>query len=188
MDWMPSDLDAGHRETRQFCIRVVSDRTSMLLSRDRGIHLKGWDTFAAITGGAAAALIGFLFVSVSINIDIFARVPELRTRASHVLIQFGTVLFISILIALPGQAYWMLGAELVIIALAVLYGQLTIRPMTDEPQVTLTVLLLLAAGIVLIFGLSAGLYVLVVPVLGAFGLGGYLAWMFLLAFRSGGSE
>ena len=43
----------------------------------------------------------------------------------------------------------------------------------------------LAAGIVLIFGLPAGLYVLVlITVLAAFGFGGYLAWMYLLAFRS----
>ena len=32
-------------------------------------------------------------------------------------------------------------------------------------------------------GLPAGLYVLVIPVFAALGPGGYLAWMFLLAFK-----
>ena len=146
--------------------------------------MKGWDTFAAITGGGAAALIGFLFVSVSINIDVFAGVPDLRNRATQVLIQFATVLFISIFIALPGQAYWMLGTEVVVLAIANLYGEMALPSSPPNPAFTLIVLFLAAAGIVLIFGLPAGLYVLVIPVLAAFFFGGYLAWMYLLAFKS----
>ena len=60
-----------------------------LLGR-RGIHLKAWDTFAQIIGTAAAALIGLLFVAVSIRIASIARSQELRNRAAQTLTLFGT--------------------------------------------------------------------------------------------------
>jgi modulator of FtsH protease len=37
--------------------------------------MQDWDTFALITGGAAGALIGLLFVAVSIRIDSISRSP-----------------------------------------------------------------------------------------------------------------
>ena len=51
-----------------------------------------WDTFAAISGGAAATLTGLLFVAVSIRIASIARSQELRNRAAQTLSLFGTVL------------------------------------------------------------------------------------------------
>jgi hypothetical protein len=66
--------------------------------------LGAWDTFAAISGGAAATLTGLLFVAVSIRITSIARSQELRNRAAQTLSLFGIVLIISVLIAIPGQA------------------------------------------------------------------------------------
>ncbi len=77
--------------------------------------MKAWDTFAQITG-SAAALTGLLFVAVSIKITSIARSQELRNRAAQTLSLFGTVLIISVLIGIPGQAYRTLGAELVVLA------------------------------------------------------------------------
>jgi len=40
----------------------------------------GWDTFAVVIGGAAGALIGLLFVSVSIRIEVISASPDFRNR------------------------------------------------------------------------------------------------------------
>jgi hypothetical protein len=60
-------------------------------------------TFAQVAGTAAAALIGLLFVAVSIRIDFIARSQELRNRAAQTLSLFGTVLLAAILIAIPAR-------------------------------------------------------------------------------------
>jgi hypothetical protein len=155
--------------------------------------LAAWQAFAEITGSAAAALIGLLFVAVSIRIDYIARSQELRNRAAQTLSLFGTVLFVAILIALPGQVYRVLGAELILLAViagAGLYlldrrakaqsGNQEIGRLLDAvaPNVV-TSSLLGAAGIVLILGVHAGLYVLVAPVLVAFAGGVASTWLLL---------
>jgi hypothetical protein len=153
-----------------------------------------WGTFATISGGGAAALTGLLFVAVSIRIASVAKSQELRNRAAQTLTLFGTVLIVSVLLAIPGQAYRTLGAELVVLAVitgAGLYildrrakgaaSNQAIAPILDavSPN-TITSVLLLAAGIVLVFGESAGLYVLVAPVLTAFVGGITSTWLFLI--------
>jgi hypothetical protein len=155
--------------------------------------LQAWETFAGISGTAAAALTGLLFVAVSIRIAYIAKSQELRNRAAQTLSLFGTVLIVSLLIAIPRQAPPTLGAELVV--LAVLTGAglyvLGLRAKGDRSNqaiapvleavtpTTVTSLLLLAAGIVLAFGVPAGLYVLVVPVLIALVSGIVSAWLLL---------
>jgi hypothetical protein len=152
-----------------------------------------WDTFAVITGGAAAALTGLLFVAVSIRIDYIARSQELRNRAAQTLSLFGTVLIIAVLMAIPGQGYRALGIELLVLAviagagLSVLERRAktsrsnqAIAPVLEAitPN-TVTSVLLLAAGIVLVLGARAGLYVLVAPVLAALVGGVASTWLFL---------
>jgi Na+/H+ antiporter NhaD/arsenite permease-like protein len=153
-----------------------------------------WDTFATITGGAAAALIGLLFVAVSIRIDYIARSQELRNRAAQTLSLFGTVLIISVLMAIPGQGYRPLGIELLVLAViagAGLYvldrraktsrSNQAIAPVLEAvTPSTVTSVLLLAAGIVLVLGARAGLYVLVAPVLAALVCGIASTWLFLI--------
>ena len=159
----------------------------------RGSHLKSWDTFAEICGGAAATMTGLLFVAVSIRIASIARSQELRNRAAQTLSLFGMVLIISVLIAIPGQAYRTLGAEVVVLALIAGTGLAVLdrRAKGDRSNqaiapalelatpTTITSLLLLAAGVVLVLGVHAGLYVLVGPVLVALIGGVTSAWLFL---------
>ena len=78
--------------------------------------MEQWATFATVAGGAAAGLTGLLFVAVSIRLDVIGPSQELRNRAAQVLSLFVTVLFISIALAVPGQAYGALGAELIVIS------------------------------------------------------------------------
>jgi hypothetical protein len=160
---------------------------------DGRIRLQAWETFAGISGTAAAALTGLLFVAVSIRIAYIARSQELRNRAAQTLSLFGTVLIVSLLIAIPRQAYPTLGAELVVLAVITGAGLyiLDLRAKGDRSSqaiapvleavtpTTVTSLLLLAAGIVLAFGVPAGLYVLVVPVLIALVSGIVSTWLLL---------
>jgi hypothetical protein len=83
--------------------------------------LPGWDTFTVVLGGAAGALIGLLFVSVSIRIDVIAASPDFRNRGAATLSHFGAVLLLALLLAVPGQRDWELGLELIVLA-AVLRG------------------------------------------------------------------
>jgi len=78
--------------------------------------LQKWSTFAVVAGGAAAGLTGLLFVAVSIRIDAIAKSQELRNRAAQTLALFFIVLFIAILLSIPGQSLRVLGAELVALA------------------------------------------------------------------------
>ena len=155
--------------------------------------MQAWETFAGISGTASAALTGLLFVAVSIRIAYIAKSQELRNRAAQTLSLFGTVLIVSLLIAIPRQASATLGAELVVLAVitgAGLYildrrakgdrSSQAIAPVLEAvTPTTVTSLLLLAAGIVLAFGVPAGLYVLVVPVLIALVSGIVSAWLLL---------
>jgi hypothetical protein len=155
--------------------------------------LEAWDTFAEISGSAAATLTGLLFVAVSIRIAFIARSQELRNRAAQTLSLFGTVLIISVLIAIPGQAYRTLGAELVVLAVIAGTGlhildrrakgessNQAIGPVLEAvTPITVTSLLLLAAGTVLVLGVHAGLYVLVGPVFVALAGGVTSAWLLL---------
>jgi hypothetical protein len=112
---------------------------------------------------------------------------------SSALTLFGIVLIISALIAIPAQAYRTLGAELVVLAvitgagLSILdrraKGDRSNQAIAPVPETvtptTITSLLLLAAGTVLVLGVHAGLYVLVGPVFVALVGGVTSAWLFL---------
>jgi hypothetical protein len=157
------------------------------------MRLEGWDTFAAISGGAAATLTGLLFVAVSIRIASIAASGELRNRAAQTLSMFGIVLVISILIAIPGQPFRVLGAELVVLAgiTGTVLRILDRRARTESSDQAIapvlravapnlvTSLLLFAAGLTLVLGVRAGLYVLIGPVLAALIGGVTSAWLFL---------
>jgi hypothetical protein len=74
--------------------------------------MAGWEDVAVIVGGSAGALIGALFVAVSIKIDIIGRSTELRNRAAQALVLFGAPLTVSVLLAVPDQPVVALGGEL----------------------------------------------------------------------------
>lgn len=155
-----------------------------------------WGTFAVITGGAAAALLGLLFVAISIRVDVISRSVALRDRAAQTLVLFGTALIVAILLAVPGQALQVLGVELIVLAVATAASLVALdrRVQADSRSegiarvldvvdvVTpnaITSLLLLVAGAILLFGAQIGRYVLVVPVLAALIGGVASAWLFM---------
>lgn len=152
-----------------------------------------WSTFATIAGGGAGALIGLLFVAVSIRVDVIARSVDLRSRAAQTLILFVTALFIAVLLSIPSQPEVVLGAELVVLAvvsgigLAVLDRRAKGHPSGSPLSELLdsvgpnkaTAGLLLVAGALLLAHVSGGVYVLVACVLTATGGGVASAWLVL---------
>ncbi|WP_432838337.1 hypothetical protein [Dactylosporangium sp. CA-092794] len=155
--------------------------------------MESWDTFAVVVGGAAAALLGLLFVAISIRLNVVAASTELRNRAAQTLVLFGSALVTAILLALPGQPLIVFGVELMIVGALAGVGLLLLdrragRAPTTQPisrildtvsPNTITSLLFIAAGLVLVLGISAGLYVMVAPILTAFVGGVASAWLFM---------
>jgi hypothetical protein len=155
--------------------------------------MESWGTFVTITGGGAAALTGLLFVAVSIKIDFISGSQELRNRAGQVLTLFAIVVIASALVAIPGQSDRVLGIE--VIALTLVMGGLlrfldrragtggtnsAARLLEAAAPNLLTMLLMLAAGVVLAVGQPDGLYVLVTPILIALAGGMASAWLLLI--------
>jgi hypothetical protein len=146
-------------------------------------------------GGAAAALLGLLFVAISIRLEAIASSVELRNRAAQTLVLFGSALVAAILLSLPHQPLPVLGAELITVGALTGLGMFALdRRAGHEPRRisrtlnaaapnATTAVLYAAAGLVLALDRPAGLYVLVAPVLAAF-LGGVTsAWLFMIRVR-----
>ncbi|MGH2881571.1 MAG: hypothetical protein ACRDPA_02530 [Solirubrobacteraceae bacterium] len=158
--------------------------------------VQDWVAFATVAGAAAASLTGLLFVAVSIRIDVIAPSPELRNRAAQTLLLFGTVVVISIVLAIPSQAYGPLGAELIAVGVMAGAGMLALdhraRSGADGSGVetighvldviapnSVTSVLVLVSGALIAAGVHAGLYVLVVPIIAALVGGVASAWLLL---------
>ena len=160
--------------------------------------MEKWATFATVAGGAAAGLTGLLFVAVSIRIDVIAKSQELRNRAAQTLALFVIVLLIAILLSIPDQSLRILGFELVALAVVAGSGLMVLdrraRVPPDSRDATahaialildavapgaITSILVVFAGLLLVFELQAGLDVLVLPVLVALAGGVTSAWLLL---------
>jgi len=75
-----------------------------------------WGNFAVITGSAAGALTGLLFVAVSLSRERIAGHPALRGQAGQTLVLFMLPLLLSVLLVLPGSSATALGTGLIVLA------------------------------------------------------------------------
>ena len=80
--------------------------------------LEDWANFAVITGSAAGALTGLLFVAVSLNRDRIVGHAGLRAEAGQTLTLFILALLLTILLVIPGISARTLGIVLVAVAIA----------------------------------------------------------------------
>lgn len=154
-----------------------------------------WESFGVMIGGASGALTGLLFVAVSLNAARIARHRALRASAAQTLVLFLIPLVVSAALLVPGQPDWALGSELIVAGLGasvslVVTGQRrqALSP-ADEFLVgifdhrgtnVIVMLLFVAAGVLLVSGRDAGLYLLLPASLIAFISGVLNAWNFLL--------
>ncbi|RBY77585.1 hypothetical protein DQ238_14310 [Geodermatophilus sp. TF02-6] len=152
-----------------------------------------WSNLYLAVAGTAGALLGLLFVAVSINIAQVLRVAWLPLRAGETLgvlvVLFATAVFVLV----PGQGRTALGLELAAIGflLAGVDGGLRLRrgrpagaplPAVVIPAVItlLTGAPLLGAGVSLVAGVGGGLYWTVPALLVGFAGAVVNAWVLLV--------
>ncbi|WP_167101622.1 hypothetical protein [Mycobacterium sp. DL592] len=80
--------------------------------------MSGWDNFAVIVGGVGGALVGLLFVAISIHAGRIAGSVGLRHRAAQTLVVFAMLLLLAVVLAVPSQPDRVVGAELTVLAVA----------------------------------------------------------------------
>jgi hypothetical protein len=156
--------------------------------------VSGWADFAIVTGGATAALLGLLFVAVSLRIEVIARSDEVRGRSAQTLSLLLTGLLTAVLLTVPEQPRWVLGLEYLALAVATAIAAITLVPSTKHasersrlmrildvttPNIT-TCVPLGAAGVVLLFGHRWGLYFLVPALIAVLAGGVWNAWLILV--------
>ncbi len=155
----------------------------------------GWHDFAVMSGGASGALTGLLFVAVSLNASRIAGHHGLRASAAQTLVLFLAPLVMAAVLLVPGQAGWVLGAELITAGLGASLSLLAIgqrkRALSDDDKRLVSIfdrrdtnvvvmLLFVASGVALASGADTGLYLLLPASLVAFVSGVLNAWNFLL--------
>jgi modulator of FtsH protease len=75
--------------------------------------IESWDSFFVAETAAAAALLGLLFVAISINLKQVLEAGGLTDRALGALLLLLAILILGLLMAMPDQVVWMLGWETV---------------------------------------------------------------------------
>jgi modulator of FtsH protease len=161
--------------------------------------VESWDSFGVVVGAASGALIGLLFVAISVNASRITTHPALHVVASRTLVLFAIPLVAAILVVTPRQPDWALGAELIVLGVVAaaalsLAGRVRVdvnasaesrlARTLDRWSPTLgTSLLTEIAGVTLIVG-GGGLYWLVPAIILAL-VGGMLnAWLLLVRLPS----
>ena len=81
--------------------------------------MEGWNDFFVVTGGAAAALTGLIFVGVSISLNKILSIPGLPNRAFLSILLLLTILVFSALLLVPGQSAALLAFEILSVSVVI---------------------------------------------------------------------
>jgi len=86
---------------------------------DFGSFLESWNVFYTALAGGTAAVMGLIFLAVSLRLEIFARsgLHEPREVAWQTFLNFFWVFFISLYFLIPGNSQQSFGAVLAILSL-----------------------------------------------------------------------
>ena len=154
--------------------------------------IEAWSDYGVAIVGGSAALVGLLFVAVSVNSAWFSSSKENRGRAGQALVLFVIPLVTSILLVIPGQSTAALGIEIAAFGLLVGWGLLALGTPESEDEArafvvidrvsprTFITLALIVCGASLVIGHFGGLYWLAGAHVGALLAGLLNAWIFLL--------
>jgi modulator of FtsH protease len=149
----------------------------------------GWENFFVAEAGAAAALAGLLFVSVSINLARILQIPALPWRAAEALLALLSVLIVALLALVPGQSAQALGLEICVtgVVLWVAGSLALVRSDRSQPRFLLRLLTnqlppvaFVVAGLLIALGHPAGMYWMVPGTFLAFAAGVLDAWVLLI--------
>jgi hypothetical protein len=156
----------------------------------------GWENFFVAQVGASAALIGLLFVAVSINLAKVLAYPQLPGRAAETLTILVGVLFSSTLGLIPGQPAGRLGIELAAAGLLLWSVPVVIQlraPRSPEVRrswmarrvifTQLATLPLMVAGGSLAAQTGGGLYWMAPTVVLSYGVAVFNAWVLLIEIQ-----
>jgi hypothetical protein len=152
-----------------------------------------WNNFFVMVGGGAAALVGLIFVAMSINHLIIIQNTTHKNRAINMLTGF-TAIFMACSLALIGnQSLEMLGVEWLVLwliatvifirgyVIAIRVGMSFIG--LNVPRLaggTLCYLAEVISAIFLILGYSSGLYIAAVAIIALFGFLISGAWLLMI--------
>jgi hypothetical protein len=122
-----------------------------------------WADFALGQLGASAALLGLVFVGISINIGVMVKSPSLVDRGAESVLLLGFVLLTATAVLIPGQGRHTIGVELLVVGIGVAMAvSRTLRSAGESPvkgaQVVIRRILSLGAPIL---GVVAGISLLV---------------------------
>ncbi len=154
---------------------------------------QSWQNFYVMTGSAAAALTGLLFVAMTLHARAIIRHPFFVRRAVGTLVSLTTQLLIAAAVLVPGQQLFWLGIEVEVAAAFFLVlsimnftrsrGYVTGLTSRSRPRALVEVVggsiwigLFLATGISLIVHAGGGFYLLAAVMAFMFGWNIYTAW------------
>jgi hypothetical protein len=153
-----------------------------------------WDTFAVVVGRSAGALVALLFVAISIHAGRIAESADLRGRAAQTLVIFAALLLVGVLLPIPVQPEWVLGIELIVLAVFVAIALILLDRLAEQSDSPRPVARILQAinpstitaggvaltGVLKLCGVGWADFVLV-PVVCAAMIGGLaIAWLLLI--------
>jgi modulator of FtsH protease len=147
--------------------------------------IEDWGTFFAAILGATGALLGLLFVGISLNINKIISSKGLQTAAMQPMFLLLSLLIMSIFFLIPKQSCNALGIEIVItgliFAIITLYNDYAIykiiakgskskpkRYIFNSIQNTLPYIIIISSGIVLLMCGMVGIYVMVPAIILAY--------------------
>jgi hypothetical protein len=156
--------------------------------------LDAWQPFFAAQLGAAATLVGLLFVGLSLNLTRILTYPALPTRALMALILLVITLVVSSLMLIPGQAANAIAIEILAVGVigwvsvtamdlhVLRYGKLRHRGGYIGNMILLQVAALpyVVGGALLLGGSSSGLYLVSLGVIVSFVKALLDAWVLLV--------
>jgi hypothetical protein len=161
---------------------------------DRPFDALAWQAFFQAVVAAAAALLGLLFVSVSLHVAAVTDSPQHRARAREALGQLLVLVILGVLVLIPGQSRRVLGAELsvygvVVVAVTFALESGTIRRLPSQERLrwglqrvgfNVGVCTLLLGGLSVEVGRYGGFYWLVVTTVVFFVWSALNAWSLLI--------
>jgi hypothetical protein len=162
--------------------------------------VEGWRDFYLMIGTAAATLVGLLFVSLSLNVDVITREEnaDLRVLAAQTFTSFISVLMFAVLFLIPRQGPQGLGLPLLGIGGYGLYSTVSrfLETRRKRPRVwgrgsvarrfavpTLCFMTLLIIAVSVLLGRTGGLYWLVPVMILLIVAASSNAWNLLLRLR-----